>query len=180
MQIETTHIPELQILTPRVFRDSRGLFLETWQEKRFAESGLDVTFVQDNFSSSHRHVLRGLHYQIDHPQGKLVHVSRGRVFDVVVDLRRSSVAFGQHFTIELDSTDHRMLFVPPGCAHGFLVLSDDADFGYRCTDYYTPSAERTLLWNDPQLDIRWPIDIEPILSDKDRQGRPLTQAECFP
>lgn len=180
MHVESTPIPGLLILAPRVFRDTRGLFLETWQARRFEEAGLDVTFVQDNFSTSVRSTVRGLHYQIEQPQGKLVHVSRGRVFDVVVDLRRSSPAFGRHFSVELSSDDHRMLFVPPGCAHGFLVLSEDADFSYRCTDYYLPAAERTLLWNDPALGIRWPIEGEPLLSDKDRRGQTLATAECSP
>jgi dTDP-4-dehydrorhamnose 3,5-epimerase len=179
MQVEATDIPGLLLVTPRVFRDARGLFFESWQDRRFAESGISARFVQDNFSTSKRGVLRGLHYQITQPQGKLVHVPRGRVFDVVVDLRRSSATFGRHFSIELNSDDHRMLYVPPGCAHGFLVLSDEADFSYRCTDYYAPQAERTLLWNDPALGIRWPLDGEPIMSDKDRVGRSLATAECF-
>jgi dTDP-4-dehydrorhamnose 3,5-epimerase len=179
MQIETTPIPGVRVLTPRVFRDARGLFLETWQSRRFAESGLNIPFVQDNFSTSVRNTLRGLHYQVQHPQGKLVHVTRGRVFDVVVDLRKRSPTFGQHFSIELSSDDHRMMYVPPGCAHGFLVLSEEADFSYRCTDFYTPSVERTLLWNDPALGIRWPSAGEPLVSDKDRQGVTLAQAECY-
>lgn len=179
MQIEQTLIPGLRIITPRVFRDARGLFLETWQARRFAEAGLNVPFVQDNFSTSVRGTLRGLHYQIQQPQGKLVHVSRGRVFDVVVDLRRSSPAFGRHVALELSSDDHRLLFVPTGCAHGFLVLSDEADFSYRCTDFYEPTAERTLLWNDPSLGIAWPLAGEPLVSEKDRHGIPFAQAECF-
>lgn len=180
MQVEETFIPGLKVLTPRVFRDARGHFLETWQAPRFHAAGLGAEFVQDNFSRSVRGTLRGLHYQVaPHAQGKLVHVSRGRVFDVVVDLRRSSAAFRRHFAMELSDERHQMLYVPPGCAHGFLVLSDEADFSYRCTAIYTPAAERTLLWNDPALGINWPGDLSPLLSDKDRQGIPLAAAECY-
>ncbi|MCA9055983.1 MAG: dTDP-4-dehydrorhamnose 3,5-epimerase [Planctomycetaceae bacterium] len=180
MQIEETDIPGVRVITPRIFRDPRGLFLETWQREKFAAAGLDVNFVQDNFSQSTRGTLRGLHYQIQQPQGKLVHVTRGKVMDVAVDLRRSSPAFGRHVAVELSSDDHRMLYVPPGCAHGFLVLSEDVDFCYRCTDYYAPQAERTLLWNDPAIGIEWPIDDEPLLSDKDKLGKPLAEADCYP
>ncbi|MFV0446726.1 MAG: dTDP-4-dehydrorhamnose 3,5-epimerase [Planctomycetaceae bacterium] len=180
MQVDTTDIPGVLLIKPRVFRDPRGLFLETWQQQRFADAGIAGTFVQDNFSVSTRGTLRGLHYQIEQPQGKMVHVTRGRVFDVVVDLRRSSSAFGRHLAFELDSEEHHQIWIPPGCAHGFLVLSDEADFSYRCTDYYLPSAERTLLWNDPTLGISWPIEDEPLLSDKDRRGRRLADAETYP
>jgi dTDP-4-dehydrorhamnose 3,5-epimerase len=178
--VETTAIPGMLLLSPRVFRDARGEFLETWQQRRFAEAGLAVPFVQDNYSRSHRGVLRGLHYQIRQPQGKLVHVARGCIFDVAVDLRRSSPAFGRHVAFELSDEDRRTIYVPPGCAHGFLVLSESADVAYRCTDFYAPPHERTLLWNDPALGIHWPTGIAPLLSDKDLQGLPLAQAECFP
>jgi dTDP-4-dehydrorhamnose 3,5-epimerase len=180
MQVEETAIPGLRLITPRVFRDERGLFLETWQQRRFAELGGCGEFVQDNFSRSVRGTLRGLHYQIQQPQGKLVHVTRGRIFDVAVDLRRSSPAFGRHVAVELDGDDHRMIYVPPGCAHGFLVLSADADVAYRCTDFYAPQHERTLLWNDPAIGIDWPLDGLPLLSEKDRRGKPLAEADCYP
>lgn len=180
MQIEATAIPGLWLITPRVFRDARGEFLETWQQRRFGELGWCGEFVQDNFSRSIRGTLRGLHYQIQQPQGKLVHVTRGRIFDVAVDLRRSSPTFGRHIAVELSDADHRMIYVPPGCAHGFLVLSADADVAYRCTDFYAPEHERTLLWSDPALEIRWPLEGPPLLSEKDRQGKLLAEADCYP
>lgn len=180
MQIDATSIPGVLLLTPRVFRDERGLFLETWQRQRFSAVAGGPEFVQDNFSRSVQGTLRGLHYQITQPQGKLVHVTRGRVFDVAVDLRRSSPAFGRHVAVELDDESHRMIYVPPGCAHGFLVLSDVADVAYRCTDYYAPAHERTLLWDDPDLQIAWPLAAPPLLSPKDRQGRRLAEADCYP
>ena len=179
MHITFTDIPGVCLITPRLFRDERGLFLESWQSQRFDEAGIAGPFVQDNFSYSVRGTLRGLHYQIEQPQGKLVHVTRGRIFDVAVDLRRSSPAFGRHVAVELDSTAHQMIYVPPGCAHGFYVLSDDADVCYRCTDFYAPPHERTLLWNDPELGIAWPVSGEVRVSEKDRQGRPLRTAECY-
>lgn len=179
MFVETTEIPGLLRIMPRVFRDDRGEFFESWNERTFRESGIGERFVQDNSSRSKQGVLRGLHYQIQQPQGKLVRVGRGRIFDAVVDLRRSSPAFGRHVTFELSDENRQMIFVPPGCAHGFLVLSDTADVDYRCTDFYAPAFERSLLWNDPTLGIEWPIRSEPLLSDKDRLGVPFPQAECY-
>ena len=180
MNIETTAIPQLLVIRPRLFRDDRGLFLETWQQQQFLDAGIEATFVQDNSSRSGRGVLRGLHYQILQPQGKLIHVTHGKALDVIVDLRRSSPTFGQHAAFEIDDVEHTMLYVPPGCAHGFLALTDVVDLSYRCTDYYAPQHERTLLWNDPELGIEWPGDVELILSEKDRAGLSLAQAECFP
>ena len=180
MQVDVTEIPELRVITPQIYRDQRGLLLETWQAAKFADADLDITFVQDNFSHSTRGILRGLHYQIEQPQGKLVHVTRGKVLDVAVDLRRSSPAFGKHVAVELDSEQHRMMYIPPGCAHGFLVLSEDVDFCYRCTDFYAPHAERTLLWNDPALGIDWPLTNDPLLSEKDKLGKTLAEADCYP
>ncbi|MEZ6064563.1 MAG: dTDP-4-dehydrorhamnose 3,5-epimerase [Planctomycetaceae bacterium] len=179
MQIADTSLPGVLMLTPRVFRDERGLFLESWQRDKFAALGLDVEFVQVNFSQSRRGTLRGLHYQIQQPQGKLIHVTQGRILDVAVDLRRSSPCFGQHVMVELDASAHRMLYVPPGFAHGFLALEENTGVTYRCTDFYAPQHERTLLWNDPALGINWPLGGEPLLSPKDVAGVPLAQADCF-
>lgn len=179
MDVQPAAIPDVLLIQPRVFRDERGHFLETWQEQRCREAGLPSAFVQDNFSHSVRGTVRGLHYQIQRPQGKLVHVSRGRIVDVVVDMRRSAPTFGQHVRVELDGESHRMIYVPPGFAHGFCVLSDTADIAYRCTDYYAPEYERTLLWNDPALGIDWPLAGPPVVSSKDEAGRPLADADCF-
>jgi len=180
MNVVRTAIPDLVILEPRVFGDERGFFMENWNARDFrAALGLDATFVQDNHSRSKRGVLRGLHYQIRQPQGKLVRAARGRVFDVAVDLRRSSATFGNWVGVELSDENHRLLWVPPGFAHGFLVLSEEADFLYKTTDYYAPQHERCLVWNDPDVAIDWPLAGEPVLAAKDRAGLRLNQAETF-
>jgi dTDP-4-dehydrorhamnose 3,5-epimerase len=174
-------IPDVLIIEPRVFRDERGYFLESYNRRRFREATeLDVEFVQDNHSSSARNVLRGLHYQIRQPQGKLIRVTHGEVFDVAVDLRRSSPTFGKAVCARLDAASQRMVWVPPGFAHGFLVLSDRADVVYKATDYYAPEHERTILWRDPDLGIEWPLEGAPVLSDKDAAAAPLARAELFP
>jgi dTDP-4-dehydrorhamnose 3,5-epimerase len=168
------------ILEPKVFGDARGFFLESYNKRAFRDAtGLDVEFVQDNDSSSKRGVVRGLHYQIRQPQGKLVRAIAGEVFDVAVDLRRSSATFGRSVTFNLDSTSRRMAWIPPGFAHGFLVVSAHAEFLYKTTDYYAPQYERTLQWNDPELGIRWPLEGEPLLAERDRAGTPLRSAETY-
>jgi dTDP-4-dehydrorhamnose 3,5-epimerase len=174
-------IPDVVLLEPKVFGDERGFFLESFNLGRFeAAVGEPATFVQDNHSRSARSVLRGLHYQIQHPQGKLVRVVRGKVFDVVVDIRRSSLTFGKWVGVELSEDNHRQLWVPPGFAHGFLVLSEFADFLYKTTDYYAPEHERCIAWNDPALGIEWPLNgTIPQLSSKDRAGLSLSVAEVF-
>ena len=178
MKVITTAIPEVLILEPKVFGDDRGFFKESFNRKNFAEAtGVQTEFVQDNYSRSSKNVLRGLHYQIKQPQGKLVFVGRGCVFDVAVDLRRSSSTFGQWVGVELNDQNHRQLWVPAGFGHGFVVLSDSVDFLYKTSDYYAPEYERCILWNDPTLNIDWPIDGEPSLSGKDRQGVLFEQAE---
>jgi dTDP-4-dehydrorhamnose 3,5-epimerase len=178
--VTPTQIPDVLILEPQVFGDTRGFFLESFNARDFALStGLDVLFVQDNHSKSAHGVLRGLHYQIEHAQGKLVRVIQGEVFDVVVDMRRSSPTFGQWEGLRLSAENHRQLWVPPGFAHGFVVLSECAEFVYKTTDYWYPAHERSLLWNDPAMGIDWPIDFEPQLAAKDAAGLPLAQAACF-
>ena len=179
MEIQSTPIPDLLILDPLVHGDSRGFFLETYHRRKFAAAGITAEFVQDNLSRSRQGILRGLHYQIRQPQGKLVSVLAGEVFDVAVDLRRSSPTFGQWFGTRLTAEGHRCLYIPPGCAHGFYVLSESADFFYKCTDFYAPEHERTLLWNDPDLGIDWPLEGTPVLSEKDEQGILLADAECY-
>jgi dTDP-4-dehydrorhamnose 3,5-epimerase len=180
MNVIQTTIPDLLILEPTVFGDTRGFFLESFNAAAFQEAtGLNVTFVQDNHSRSARNVLRGLHYQIRQPQGKLVRVVRGTVFDVTVDIRRSSRTFGRWFGTELSETNHRQLWVPPGLAHGFVVISDSADFLYKTTDYYAPAYERCIVWNDPEIRIQWPLQASPLLSAKDQAGLPLSRAELF-
>ena len=180
MKATPTALPEVLLFEPKVFGDARGCFLESWNARTFRElTGLDVDFVQDNHSRSVRGVLRGLHYQLQQPQGKLVRVVRGRVFDVAVDLRRSSPRFGCWAGVELSEDDHRQLWVPPGFAHGFLVLSESADFLYKTTDYYAPAHERCIAWNDPQIGIDWPLDGAPLLSAKDAQGVSLAEAEAY-
>jgi dTDP-4-dehydrorhamnose 3,5-epimerase len=180
MQVHPTPLAGLLLIEPRVFADARGFFLETYQQSRFVELGLPTTWVQDNLSRSGRGTLRGLHYQRQNPQGKLVFVTRGAVFDVAVDLRRSSPTFGQWYGSELSDENHRQLYVPPGFAHGFCVLSEVADFAYKCTSGYDPKDERTLLWNDPELGVAWPA-VEPrILSAKDERGVRLRDAEVYP
>jgi len=180
MRVEPTEIPDLLLIEPAVFEDARGFFYESWNRRAFADAGIDADFVQDNHSRSRRGVLRGLHYQVEHAQGKLVRVIAGEVFDVAVDLRRSSPTFGRHVAMNLSAGDRRMLFIPPGFAHGFLVVSDVAEFLYKTTDYWYPAHERTLLWNDPALAIAWPDTIEPVLAVKDRAGVPLAAAELYP
>lgn len=178
MKVIRTDIPDILILEPRVFGDERGFFLESYNKRTFREAtGLDVEFVQDNHSRSKRGVLRGLHYQLRHPQGKLVRVVLGEVFDVAVDIRRDSPTFGRSVGFNLDSASKRMAWIPPGFAHGFLVISDHAEFLYKTTDYYAPEHERTLLWNDPALHIKWPLRGDPVLADKDRRGTPLKDVE---
>src|SRR5450830_1902369 len=175
-----TAIDGLLIFEPTVFGDERGFFYESFNSRQFnALVGRDVQFVQDNHSRSVKNVLRGLHYQIQCPQGKLVRVVQGRVFDVAVDLRASSATFGQHVGVELSAENKRMFWVPEGFAHGFLVLSDSAEFLYKTTDYWAPEFERSLLWNDPAIGIDWPLDGEPLLSGKDKIGTLLTNAEVF-
>jgi dTDP-4-dehydrorhamnose 3,5-epimerase len=180
VNVVRTEIADVLILEPKVFGDARGFFLESYNKRAFRDAtGLGVEFVQDNHSSSKRGVLRGLHYQIRQAQGKLVRVIAGEVFDVAVDLRRSSPSFGRCVSFNLDAASRRMAWIPAGFAHGFLVLSEQAEFLYKTTDYYAPEHERTLLWNDPQLAIRWPLQGEPVLAEKDRRGTPLKSAETF-
>jgi dTDP-4-dehydrorhamnose 3,5-epimerase len=180
MKALETHLKDARILEPRVFGDDRGFFVETWNARVFRDLGLDLTFVQDNHSRSAAGVLRGLHYQVQNTQGKLVRVTSGAAYDVIVDLRRSSPSFGKWLGVELSADNKRMLWVPPGFAHGFLSLKDGTDFQYKCTDFYTPEHERSLLWNDPALGIDWPLgDLQPQLSAKDLAGAPLSQAETF-
>lgn len=180
MKASPTAIPEVLVIEPAVFGDSRGFFFESWNRKAFAKLvGRDVDFVQDNHSASARGVLRGLHYQVKQPQGKLVRVVAGEVFDVAVDLRRSSSTFGRWVGERLSAANRRMMWVPEGFAHGFLVLSESAEFLYKTTDYYAPEHERTLLWNDPALGIAWPLEGAPILKPKDAAGTPLAEAESF-
>ncbi len=182
MKVVQTSIPGVLILEPRVFGDDRGFFLESWNEAELrAASGLDLTFVQDNHSRSRLGVLRGLHYQVRHAQGKLVRVARGRVFDVAVDLRRSSPTFGRWVGVELSDRNQRQLWIPIGFAHGFLVLSEIADFLYKATAYYAPEHERCIIWNDPTVNISWPTEnLEPMLSSKDCAGISFSEAEVFP
>lgn len=179
MQITPTALPEVLLLEPRVFGDDRGFFFESWNERSFAAAGLPLTFVQDNHSRSHRGVLRGLHYQIEHAQGKLVRAIVGEVFDVAVDMRRASPTYGQSMSCVLSAANKRMLWIPPGFAHGFLVTSDVAEFVYKTTDYWYPAHERTLLWNDPALRIDWPAGPAPSLAAKDAAGKPLALADAF-
>jgi dTDP-4-dehydrorhamnose 3,5-epimerase len=175
-------IPDVVLIEPRVFGDERGFFLETWNRAAFYKAGVAAEFVQDNHSHSRRWTLRGLHYQIHHAQGKLVRVTSGQVFDVVVDIRRSSPTFGHHVTFDLSAENHRILWVPAGCAHGFMVVSESADFVYKCTDYYHPEHERAIHWRDPGLAIRWPVPdgVTPIVSDRDARAGTLRDAECYP
>jgi dTDP-4-dehydrorhamnose 3,5-epimerase len=181
MNVLPTDLNDVLVIEPKVFGDARGFFMESFNARNYARSlNTDLTFVQDNFSRSARNVLRGLHYQIRQPQGKLITVLRGRIFDVAVDIRRSSPAFGKWTSAVLDDENHRQLWVPPGFAHGFMVLSDTADVLYKTTDYYAPEHERCIIWNDPDIGIHWPLDgAEPILSSKDRLGISLAQAEVF-
>lgn len=181
MQITETALPEVRILEPRLHGDARGFFMETWNARTFSEFGLDLDFVQDNHSRSGRGILRGIHYQVVKPQGKLVRVTRGSVFDVAVDLRRSSPSFGRWVGVELSEDNHRMLWVPPGFGHGFYVTSETADFLYKCTDFYYPEHDRGVRWNDPRLAIQWPIPEggTPELSTKDRDAPLLQDAHLY-
>jgi dTDP-4-dehydrorhamnose 3,5-epimerase len=179
MQVSTTSLPGLLVLEPRVFADSRGYFLESFNENTMASAGIRGRFVQDNHSYSARHVLRGLHYQVGHPQGKLVRVAAGEIFDVAVDLRRSSPTFGKWDGVILSADNFRMLWIPAGLAHGFQVLSDGAHVLYKATDFYHPECERTLAWDDPELRINWRLETPPIVSDKDAKGSSFREAEKF-
>lgn len=180
MKVVPTSIPDVLLLEPKVFGDERGFFLESYNRRAFGEAtGLDVEFVQDNHSRSARNVLRGLHYQIHQPQGKLVRVVAGEVFDVAVDLRKSSATFGRWVGFTLSATDKRMAWIPAGFAHGFVVLSDFAEFLYKTTDYYAPQHEKSVLWNDTEIGIQWPLTAPPILSAKDAGGNTFRDADVF-
>lgn len=180
MNIIKTKIPEVLIIEPNVFSDDRGFFFESFNQKQFQGStGLNCEFVQDNHSKSCKNVLRGLHYQIKHPQGKLIRAVEGEVFDVAVDIRKSSSTYGQWVGEHLSAENKKMLWVPPGFAHGFVVLSEDAQFLYKTTDYYAPEHERCIIWDDPQINIEWPITKEPVLSGKDQAGKNMNTAEVF-
>ena len=180
MRVTPTSIADVLVIEPKVFGDARGFFFESYNERAFAEAtGVAPKFVQDNHSRSVKNTLRGLHYQIQQPQGKLVRVVAGEVFDVVVDIRRRSPTFGQWVGERLSAENKKMLWIPAGLAHGFSVLSDNAEFLYKTTDYWAPQHERTLLWNDPELAIAWPLAGEPILAAKDRSGKLLSEAEVF-
>ncbi len=186
MKFTPSIIPDVILIEPAVFGDHRGFFMETWQRKTFAENGIDYDFVQDNHSKSSQGILRGLHYQIEQPQGKLVRVVEGCVFDVAVDMRESSATFGQWVGYELSAENKKLLWVPPGFAHGFYVMSESAEFVYKCTDYYAPEHERSVLWNDAKLGIDWPLirnkddnNTAPTLSEKDADAPTFANAEKF-
>ncbi len=179
MKVIRTDIPEVLILEPKVFEDPRGFFLESYNRKTFKDAtGLDVEFVQDNHSRSGKNVLRGLHYQIGQPQGKLIRVTFGEVWDVAVDLRKSSGTFGKWAGFHLKGLSKQMAWIPPGFAHGFVVISEVADVQYKTTDYYSPKDERILLWNDPEVGIKWPV-ASPVLNERDQRGTPIRRAEVF-
>jgi dTDP-4-dehydrorhamnose 3,5-epimerase len=181
VNVTVSKLPEVLIIEPKVFRDERGFFYESFNAKTFAEeTGVTTPFVQDNHSRSQKGVLRGLHYQIENAQGKLVRVTAGSVFDIAVDIRRSSPHFGEWFGLELSAENAKQLWIPPGFAHGFVVLSDHAEFLYKTTDYYTPSAERCIRWDDPDLAIDWRLSEAPTLSAKDQVGKLLKEADLFP
>lgn len=181
MKFLDTPLAGVKLIEPRLFGDERGFFMESWNAATFSEAGLDLSFVQDNHSSSAAGVLRGMHFQVERPQGKLVRVVAGAAFDVVADLRRSSPTFGRWYGVELSARNRRMLWAPPGMAHGFLSLQDDTQFLYKCTDFYAPRLERSLLWNDPQVGIEWPLGGgTPQLSAKDAAGVLLSQCEVYP
>jgi dTDP-4-dehydrorhamnose 3,5-epimerase len=179
LQLIPTSLKDVSILEPKVFGDERGFFLEAYNEVTFGSLGLPTRFMQDNHSGSRKGVLRGIHYQLQQPQGKLVRALRGAIFDVAVDLRRDSAQFGEWFGAELSAENRRMLWVPAGFGHGFLVLSDFAEVSYKATELYAPAFERSILWNDPAIGIRWPLDGEPTLSEKDRAGMLLADAETY-
>lgn len=179
MKAIKTAIPDLLVIEPKVYGDERGFFFESYNHRQFAGLiGRDVHFVQDNHSRSSRNVLRGLHYQIRQPQGKLVRVVQGAIFDVAVDIRRDSPTFGHHVALELSAENKRMLWIPEGFAHGFVAISESAETLYKATDYWAPEFERSIAWNDPAIGISWPLQGEPILSAKDQQGKPLAEADC--
>jgi dTDP-4-dehydrorhamnose 3,5-epimerase len=181
MRTLATELDGPLLIEPEVHGDDRGFFLESWNERRFAEAGIEARFVQDNHSRSARGVLRGIHYQLARPQGKLVRVTSGAVFDVALDLRRSSPQFGKWTGVELTAANKRMLWIPPGFGHGFLALEDGTDFLYKCTDFYSPSDERGIAWNDPAIGIDWPLaDIAPIVSERDSAAPTLADAEVYP
>ncbi|MBV8307117.1 MAG: dTDP-4-dehydrorhamnose 3,5-epimerase [Gammaproteobacteria bacterium] len=175
-------LPGAVLIEPAVYADARGAFFEAWNERAYAAAGIEARFVQENVSVSRRHVLRGLHYQVNQVQGKLIRVLAGSIFDVIVDLRRSSGGFGRSVAVTLDAREPRSLWVPAGLAHGFLALSEDTQVQYKVTDFWAPQAERTLAWNDPALGIDWPLppQVAPVLSDKDQRGQTLAQCETFP
>jgi dTDP-4-dehydrorhamnose 3,5-epimerase len=181
LKVTPTPLPQLLVLEPRVAGDARGFFLESWNERDFrAATGVDLPFVQDNHSRSARHVLRGIHYQVVQPQGKLVRVVAGAVFDVAVDLRRSSPQFGRWFGLELSAANHKQLWIPPGFGHAFLVLSEQADFLYKTTEYWMPEHDRALRWNDPDVGVSWPLDgATPVLSEKDARAPLLADAQTY-
>jgi dTDP-4-dehydrorhamnose 3,5-epimerase len=181
MKTIATAIPDVIIIEPQVFEDERGFFMETWNQKTFTDNGIDAAFVQDNHSKSPQGTLRGLHYQIKHTQGKLVRVIAGEVFDVAVDIRKSSPTFGKWIGVTLSAQNRRLLWIPPGFAHGFYVTSESAEFTYKCTDFYSPKHERSIRWDDPDISIDWPIPagITPLLSPKDRQASPFKNADLF-
>jgi len=179
MKVIATNIPEVKLLEPRVFGDERGFFLESYNERTFAELGLPTHFVQDSHSRSTKNVLRGLHYQLEQPQGKLVRAVVGAIWDVAVDIRRHSPSFGRWAGTELSAENKKMLWIPEGFAHGFVVLSEVAEVLYKATDFYAPQCERSILWNDPELAIAWPHSGEPLLSQKDRAGVRFSQTEVF-
>lgn len=180
MKVFVTSIPDVLIFEPQVFGDDRGFFMESFNARKFSElAGIEQNFVQDNHSRSKKGVLRGLHYQMENAQGKLVRVTSGEIFDVAVDIRRQSSTFGKWVGVKLSADNKRMLWVPKGFAHGFLTLSEVADCLYKVTNYYEPDHERSILWNDPEIGIEWPIDIMPVLSIKDREGVILKNAETF-
>lgn len=179
LHVTATAIPDLLVLEPQVFGDARGFFFESFNQQEFYRAtGLNLNFVQDNHSRSAKGVLRGLHYQVQQPQGKLVRVVRGAVFDVAVDIRKNSNTFGQWVGMELSEDNHKQMWIPPGFAHGFVVLSDSADFLYKTTEYYAPQHERCIVWNDPAIGITWPSGLQPKLSAKDQVGKSLAEAEC--
>jgi dTDP-4-dehydrorhamnose 3,5-epimerase len=181
MKITETSLPGVLVLTAKIYRDDRGAFCETFNLRAMTEAGLPDVWLQDNFSLSKENVLRGIHYQITQPQGKLVRVTHGAVLDVAVDLRRSSPTFGNHVFVELSSESGEMLWIPQGFGHAFLSLTDQVGFAYKVTDYYSPAGERTILWNDPDLAIPWPIELEKVIvSDKDRAGHAFNDADVFP
>ena len=180
MKITETSLPGVLVLTPDIYQDSRGTFWETWHQRRMTEAGLPLTWVQDNFSISKKNVVRGIHYQVIQPQGKLVRVSHGAALDIAVDLRRSSPTFAKHVAVELSGESGQMLWVPVGFGHAFLSLTDVVGFAYKVTDYYCPAGDRTIVWNDADLGIPWPVDPrEVIVSEKDRKGATLREAEVF-